>query len=101
MPLINARTIQTPIERIRNLSTALLSQMKQTAKIQFDLVWKNKDYTPQQVSDMLGVEAVAAMDAHYNLQVLIASVDPTWVPLVPPLGYTRNQDGTITVQQGE
>lgn len=97
MPLINVRTPPTALDQIKMLSTNLLGQMKHTAKQQFDLVWNNKTKTAQEVSDMLGVEACMAMDAHYNLQVLIASLDNTWVPLVPPLPYTRNLDGTITV----
>jgi hypothetical protein len=101
MALINTITPPTALDRIKMLSTNLLMQMKQTAKQQFDLVWNNKDKTAQEVSDMLGVEACMAMDAHYNLQVLIMSLDNTWVPLVPPLPYLRNEDGTITVTYPE
>lgn len=97
MALINQIQPSSALTQIKNLSTALVNQMKYTARQQFDLVWKNPNKTAQEVSDMLGVEACAAMDAHYNLQVLIMSIDNSWVPLTTPLPYTRNLDGTITV----
>jgi len=97
MPLINIQTPRTALDEIKAISTHLLASMKISAKRQFDLVWNNPNKTAQEVSDMLGVEACAAMDAHYSLQVLISSLDNTWVPLVPPLPYVRNLDGTITV----
>ena len=97
MPLVNQPPQITALAQIKSLSTQLLGQMKMVAKTQFDLVWNNKDKTAQEVLDMFGVEAGLAMDAHYDLQMLILSIDNTWVPLVPPLPYVRNEDGTIVV----
>jgi hypothetical protein len=87
----------TALDRIVNENTHCLSVMKDTAKVVFQLLWHSRDKTPQQVCDMMGTDAAKGFLSHAKLQELIYLIDPTWVPLVPPVGYTVNQNGTVTI----
>jgi hypothetical protein len=89
--------LPTVLDRIIDENTHCLSVMKDTAKAVFQLLWHSSDKTPQQVCDMMGTDAAKGFEAHAKLQELIYLIDPTWVPLVPPVGYTVNQNGTVTI----
>ena len=89
--------IPTILTQIRAQNTYCLAVMKETATNVFQLLWHSTDKTPQEVCDMLGTDAAKGFEAHAKLQELIYLIDPTWVPLVPPVGYTVNQNGTVTI----
>ena len=82
---------------IKIQNTVCLNQMKRTAKNVFNLVWNNSSLSPQEVCDVLGVDAAKGFDAHAKLQELIYFIDSSWVPLVPPVAYVKNEDGTVTI----
>lgn len=90
-------TLPTKLDLIQDENTRLLQIMKTSAKRSFDIFWHSKDKTPQEIAAMLGPDGAKAMELHGKLQELIYATDPTWVPLVPPKAYTKNQDGTLTI----
>jgi len=87
----------TALDRIVDENTRCLSVMKDTARAVFQLLWHSTDKTPQQVCDMMNTDAAQGFLAHSKLQELIYLIDPTWVPLVPPVSYTVNQNGTVKI----
>lgn len=107
MPIINPHppTPPSPEERLQQradgFSNQLNSQFRQMTMLGkqiTDFVWKNKDFSPQQVFDVFGKnggdlvkisQAYAAM-----LQVYTGAA-----PSITPSGFTTtvNEDGTVTV----
>jgi hypothetical protein len=106
MSFITAPTPPTDKQKADQSGLILLSAMKKECKIQFDVAWKkrvagnlvNKTVAEVQAFfDGYGDKAVLAFDLHSLLQELIYLTDNTWVPLVPPHAYVKNQDGTVTI----
>jgi hypothetical protein len=102
MSLIQAPTSTIAVERKTQAQISVeimktIAPMKRSAQILFDLIWNHPSLLPQRVCDLMGDKAAGAFDAHTKLQELILIVDPTWVALVPPVEYTKNDDGTVTV----
>lgn len=97
MGLIITPQQKTVLDDIKLTNTTLLNQMKLSARNLFQMTWHNPKNTPQEVMDLLGVDAAKAFQAHSGLQQLIYLVDPTWVPLVPTHEYVVNQDGSVTI----
>ena len=62
----------------------------------FRNVWNNPNYTPQQVLNNWGTDAVSLFNFSYLAQQILA-VDPSWKMLTPPVPCTLNEDGTVTV----
>jgi hypothetical protein len=89
----------TALDRIVDENTHCLEVMKETARVVFHLLWHSTDKTPQEVCDMMGTDAAKGFEAHAKLQELIYLIDPTWVPLVPPVGYSLQQDGSVLIGQ--
>jgi hypothetical protein len=84
----------------------LINCMKKECKKQFDLAWKktvngnlvNKTVAEAQTFfDSYGDKAVTAFELHSKLQEIIYMTDNTWIPLVPPHAYVKNEDGTVTI----
>jgi hypothetical protein len=97
MSLIKSEQLPTVKDHIVDVNTSCLINMKNSAKINFELFWFNPEKTPQEICDMFGTDAVKAFQAHSKLQELIYFLDPSWEPLVPPYTYVSNQNGTITI----
>lgn len=97
MSLIMQQNQPSVVEQIKRVNSGCLYQMKQSAKQTYDLLWHNKDKTPQEVCDLLGVDAASGFDIHGALQTLIYQLDNSWVPLVPTHSYVKNVDGTVTI----
>jgi len=68
-----------------------------------DAVWHNPQATPQQVCDELGTLAVPSFDEHGRLtdfivaQNIIEGKSPLDRVKLPTFAFTRNQNGTVTV----
>ncbi len=91
------KTEESEVEKIAKHNAYCLSVMKMTAKNTYDLLWLNKNKTPQDICNSLGAEAVKAFELHGALQELIYSLDNSWVPLVPLKKYTKNENGTVSI----
>lgn len=97
MSLIKQHSDNTVLDQLQVINTNCLVLMKQTAITVFNMFWHNKQHTPQEMCDLLGADAKKAFEAHSGLQQLIYLLDPTWAPLIPPLPYTANDDGTVVI----
>lgn len=69
------------------------------------MVWKNPDFTPQEIFDTYGSNAARiVMGSAATTEYLITQYAIAGVPYVPPtlpvgVSLTLNQDGTVTVVQ--
>ena len=86
------------VNGVLNSTITTLGALKQKLIDDFNGTWHNPIYPPQQVLASYGINAVAAFTTHYQAQLFVKSVDPTWEMLVPPAPYTANADGSITIK---
>jgi hypothetical protein len=109
MSFINLPQI-TQKQRADASTNILLGTMKRECRLQFENAWKKRDgnklinKSPEEAQDFFdefGVKAVLAFELHAKLQDLIYMTDNSWVPLVPPYEYTKNEDGTVTIIEPE
>ena len=99
MALINSQqSVYSVLDKIKSQNTNCLQVMKNTAIQVFQMTWQHESLSSQQVCDLMGTEVAKGFEAHAKLQELIYLIDPTWVPLVPPKSYIKNDDGTVTIQ---
>lgn len=63
----------------------------------FNMVWHNPNCTAQEIFDMFGANAYKLFVSSGDMQALIKKIKPDYEPLVPPVEYVINQDGTVTV----
>jgi hypothetical protein len=105
MPFISQPT-QTDKSQADNSGLRLIQVMKTECKRQFELAWKKRangqivDKTvaeAQAFFNSYGDKAVLAFNLHAKLQEIIYMTDNTWIPLVPPHEYVKNEDGTVTI----
>jgi len=94
-------------ELIKRSNTQFLKICKHNCIGSFAQMWKKRDQRGQLVNKTkeeaqavlndFGVDAAKAFQAHAKLQEIIALVDPSWVPLIPPYAYVVNNDGSVTL----
>lgn len=88
------QTTMTDLEKVQIQNTQCLQVMKMTAKRTFDLAWKN----PVEFFAQVGTDGKKSIELHYQMQLMIAALDPSWVYLVPPYNYTiDDQTGIVTI----
>ena len=97
MPIILEQSEKSESQKIKEMNTYLLNEMKSVAKAGFILFWNNPSKTPQEICDEFGTDAVKCFELHGQLQQLIYAIDNTWQPLVPPFERVNNEDGTVTI----
>jgi hypothetical protein len=74
--------------------TALAYEHKRT----FDMVWHNEDgLIPQDVMDAYGNEAYLLFVNSKATQDFLAATLPDYEALLPPVAFTINEDGTVTI----
>lgn len=87
-------------KRIKFLSSKGFSELSKIQKDGIDLVWKNNQFTPQEIIDALGDDAIKIFQFHGGLTeylVGIAKVDGIdYTPALPTNAFTV-KDGKITV----
>jgi hypothetical protein len=104
MPLLNPTPAQLAAQQVQNLSLAGFKSLQQFGLQGFNLIWNNRNATPQQVIAALGAEAAAvfALSALNNQTIAsaaqIGGVSPPNMPAIPT-GWTvtANPDGTVTL----
>jgi hypothetical protein len=96
------------IYQIKQMNANFVQSLKGYVKASFIKTWKKiqdgqlVDKSPSEVQaimDSFGTDASKAFDAHEKLQMVIMIADPAWVPLVPPLAYVINEDGSVVISQ--
>ena len=63
----------------------------------FNMVWSNKDYTPEQIVEALGTKAASFFKLSSDTQDLLKEEDPSYIRLATPKKVTINKDGTVTL----
>ena len=76
-----------------------LASFVASVKEGFRLFWHHSQATPQQMADKFGVNCCALFDRHVAavsfLLTLGVELDPS--DYTPPLAFTRNADGSVTI----
>jgi hypothetical protein len=85
---------------IKVFSSRTYNDLVRTQKTGIDMVWNNREFTPQQVIDALGDDALKIFDVHGKLTdylVAISAIDGVeYVPALPTNAFIV-EDGKITV----
>lgn len=104
MPLIikqesTAPSVNDAVLRIKQINTELYNIMKSRHTAIYNLVWKNKDYTPQQILDAFGKEADLLFQLSSGIQQILKSADDAYPVLDPKTEYEikPSADGTVVV----
>lgn len=112
MSLLDINTSNTPTKqqkldatanRIKEISKQTFRQLVDTQKRGIEMVWENREFTPQEVIDALGPYAVQIFQYHGALTELIqqlATIDGINVNLKLPTNEFTVSNGSITVGTG-
>lgn len=100
MSIINAQQINT-VEKVKNniLSNNKVAYLglKDSVVNGFNNVWNNKDFTAQEILTAFGTDAKALFELSWSAQLLLKSLDNTWVYLIPEYEVAFDVDGNATV----
>lgn len=92
-------TLESVIYRIKSLNLQMCRQLEMMHKQAFNFVWNNPSFTAKQIVDGFGTDAAALFQSSSTVQNLLASINPSYQALQPPLAFTVNADGTVTVSE--
>lgn len=81
MSLLKQPQKPSEADQLKDITSQCVLNMKMAAGRSHNILWHSKDKTPQQIIDDLGEDAALALQAHSDLQDLIAKVDPSYVRL--------------------
>lgn len=90
-------TIDVVVSRIKNLNSQLYRNTVLQHKLIFNTIWKNVDFTPQQICDGFGTDTAALFQLSNDLQTTFKTANPEYEVLNPPNAVTINTDGTVTI----
>ena len=101
MSLIDLRApVQTPaaeVQAIRNLTAQIYRTLRMQHTQAFNRVWNNPNFTAAEIVSAFGTDALALFQLSGAIQQILKTADQEYVPLVPPLAFTTNADGTVSV----
>ena len=106
MSLINIITKEPTTEelltlmknRVKNNSRRIFNNVRQQHTNIFDTIWNNPNgFSPQEVLDEFGTDAVELFTFSLSIQTMLTQADPTYIYLNTPNLYTLNDNGTVTV----
>jgi hypothetical protein len=96
----NAEKLANISNRIKSISTRTYNDLVRVQKNGIDAVWKDREFTPQQIVDALGDDAVKIFDFHSGLTqylVTVSTLDGVdYTPALPTHAFTIN-NGKITI----
>jgi hypothetical protein len=96
----DSEKLQRITNTIKTISTRTYNDLVRAQKMGIDSLWKNKDFTPQQIIDSLGDDAIKIFDVHGKLTeylIEISAIDGVdYVPALPTNAFIV-EDGKITV----
>ena len=98
MSLIDSSSVAAQVAQLRLQSNRMYTNLKVQHTYMFNAIWNNPNFSPMQIIEEFGTDAVALFQVSEGIQGLLKIVDPSYVPLTPT-GYTivPNQDGTVTI----
>lgn len=95
------------VEQLKVVNYSEFERRKAFVTDTFNMVWNNSRFTPIEIIEAMGTDAIAMFTNHGNEQIALATLAGqnglTYTPLAIPQGYalTPNQDGSISVQYVE
>jgi hypothetical protein len=89
-------TVDTMVGRIKGLNSALYGSIIQQHTQIFNMIWNNTQFSASDILTAFGTDAAALFQLSSTIQEMLAQVNPDYVPLVPPLPFVINADGTVT-----
>jgi len=63
----------------------------------WNLIWNNKNVTPQEIFDVFSTDAYKLFELSSALQTLLSRVIENYQFMTPKYEYTINEDGSVTV----
>jgi hypothetical protein len=100
-PPTDAEKLQRVVKTIKTISARTYDDLVRVQKQGIDSVWKDRDFTPQEIIDALGANAIKVFNMHGKLTdylVDISAIDNIpYTPALPTNTFTINADGSITV----
>ena len=97
--LTQAQKLKEFISSIKQSNKVALDMLKKSHEINFNNIWNNPSFTPQEIFDEFGTDAVQLFQVSSATQEFIKMCDPDYEILVPPVEFTINEDGTVTVTE--
>ena len=97
------QTASVVVAGIKRVNYQEFARRASFVKQTYDMVWNNKQFTPEQIITAMGTDAVALFTNHGNEQIALATLAQqngiTYTPLAVPANYTLTpqQDGSIVV----
>jgi hypothetical protein len=85
------------VNKIKKLNTGLYNFIVVQHTAGFNFIWHNKKFSAKEIIDGFGKDAVALFQLSSAIQQMLITVNPEYVPLIPPKQYTINADGTVTI----
>lgn len=90
-------TVDQIVVNLKTSNFTFYSSVNKQHSSLFRAIWNNANYTPKEIIDGFGVDGAALFQLSSNLQQILASVDPEYIPLRPTNAFTINEDGTVTI----
>ena len=99
--ITNDQKLAMITNRIKSISARTYSDLVKVQKDGIESVWHNPQFTPQQIIDSLGDDAIKIFNFHGRLTdylVDVSAVDNvSYTPALPTNSFVFNEDGSITV----
>jgi hypothetical protein len=92
-------TIDSTVAGVKSITTRIYNTIKRDHTQAFNQIWNNPNFTAKQIVDAFGTDGLALFQLSSALQSILANADPNYVRLVPPLDFTINADGTVTIHE--
>jgi len=89
----------TTVEQsIRNLSGKMYNRLKAEHSTIFRMIWNNSEgFSAQEILDDFGTDAAELFNLSSQMQIMLAQIDSSYVPLLPPNEFTIQEDGTVII----
>lgn len=98
MSILNSKPHKAALQVLNNVEMAN-SIMREAHFSAMAALWNNPDATPQEILAELGPKAAEVFQLSAALVQFLMTIDPTFVPQVPPLPFTIHEDGTVTIDE--
>ena len=88
----------TAISKFKRMNTAIYNTLNIMHKVAFDFVWCNRIWTPKQMVEAMGTDAVLIFTVSSKIQEVLYASNPEYVPLTPTCPVIFCEDGSATVE---